>query len=100
MKPYRNAALLATAKGQPCMLQIPGVCNGDESTVVACHSNMQIHGKGMGKRADDLFVSFGCANCHYELDYGTKLSREEKELAFYRGMSRTQRYWLAEGIIG
>lgn len=99
MKPYRNAALLATAKGQPCMLQIPGVCNGDESTVVACHSNMSLHGKGVGLRSHDWAIAYGCANCHYEIDHGHKMSRAEREDAWFRGNARTLAYLFDEGIL-
>jgi hypothetical protein len=99
MRPYRNPALLATAKGQDCMLRIPDVCNGNPETVVACHSNLSLHGKGMGIKAHDFCIAYGCSECHYWLDFGNA-SREEKELAFYRGMSRTLEHLFNEGILG
>jgi hypothetical protein len=63
MTPIRRAA-----RGQECTLQILGVCNGDSSTVVLCHSNKLEHGKGMGLKAPDTAACFGCAACHDVLD--------------------------------
>lgn len=42
----RNPHLLKMAQGEPCLLRIPGVCNGDSDTTVAAHSNQSAHGKG------------------------------------------------------
>lgn len=63
MTPIRKAA-----QGQECMLQIPGVCNGDPATVVLCHSNQLSDGKGMGLKAPDTEACFGCSSCHDVLD--------------------------------
>lgn len=63
MTPIRKAA-----QGQECMLQIPGVCNGDPATVVLCHSNQLSDGKGMGLKAPDVEACFGCSSCHDVLD--------------------------------
>lgn len=63
MTPIRRAA-----RGQDCTLQILGVCSGDPSTVVLCHSNSLADGKGMGHKAPDTAACFGCAACHDVLD--------------------------------
>jgi hypothetical protein len=42
---HRHPHLLSMARGQSCLLLVPGICNGDRSTVVAAHSNLSIHGK-------------------------------------------------------
>lgn len=63
MTPIRRAA-----RGQDCMLQILGVCNGDPNTTVLCHSNQLSDGKGMGLKAPDTEACFGCSSCHDVLD--------------------------------
>lgn len=68
---HRNPALLAMARGKPCLLQVPGVCNGGCLTVVACHSNWAIHQKGGARKADDQFSVWGCSDCHRWLDQGS-----------------------------
>jgi len=63
MTPIRRAA-----RNQECQLQILGVCNGDPSTTVLCHSNQLAAGKGMGLKAPDTEACFGCSSCHDVLD--------------------------------
>jgi hypothetical protein len=63
MTPIRRAA-----RGQECTLQILGVCNGDSTTTVLCHSNRLADGKGMGLKAPDHAGCFGCSSCHDVLD--------------------------------
>ncbi|SDX13782.1 Protein of unknown function [Variovorax sp. YR634] len=67
---HRNAHLLSMARGQPCMLEVPGICNGDRTTVVAAHSNLSIHGKAGARKADDQYHVYACFACHQWLDQG------------------------------
>lgn len=68
--PHRNRHLLDMARGQRCLLRVPGVCNGDIRTTVACHSNLGVHGKAGARKADDEFTVHGCSACHHWLDRG------------------------------
>ena len=43
--------------------------------VEAAHRN---EGKGMGQKVDDCLSAALCHECHYEIDNGKNLSREEK----------------------
>jgi ribosomal protein S27AE len=70
---YENEPYLALAKGMPCV-----ACGADDGTIVAAHSNLQEHGRGSFRRADDYAVMWLCGRCHYDLDYGTTMNREEK----------------------
>ncbi len=94
MANYRNSHLLRMAQGKPCLLRIPGVCNGDWSTTVACHSNEQKHGKGRSIKAHDYWAVCGCSSCHHWLDQGPA-SRDEKRQAFEAAHSRQVQAWLA-----
>lgn len=76
-EPQRNAALLAMARGQRCLLQVPGVCRPDPATTVACHSNQSVHGKAGGRKADDQWHVHGCAPCHRWLDQGPASAAEK-----------------------
>jgi hypothetical protein len=53
----RNPRLRALAKGQQCLLLVPGICTNDTTTVVCCHSNLSIHGKGERRKADSTSSS-------------------------------------------
>lgn len=71
MSPRReNSALRDFARGQQCLLNVPGHCTGDKATTVGCHSNWAEHGKGKSRKADDHYMVWGCVGCHGWLDQG------------------------------
>lgn len=78
-EPQRNSALLAMARGQRCLLQVPGTCTGDPATTVACHSNQSVHGKAGTRKADDQWHVYGCNACHRWLDQGPAPAVEKVE---------------------
>lgn len=80
---HRNKHLRELARGMPCLLRVRGVCNGDWSTTVACHSNLNVHGKGGARKADDQYSVWGCCACHQWLDQG-KADGVLKETTFMR----------------
>lgn len=70
---YRNKKLLDLAKECPtCML-----C-GNFRPVVAAHSNQLCDGKGRGIKAHDFRIAYLCSECHYEIDQGKNLLKEER----------------------
>ncbi|MES2910601.1 MAG: nuclease domain-containing protein [Pseudomonadota bacterium] len=71
----RNPALLALAKGRPCMFRIPGICNHNPATCVACHEN---EGKGMAIKASDARSAVGCSACHEAYDRGPALRKVKR----------------------
>lgn len=89
---YRNSALLEMAKDRPCLLLVPAVCNHRVDTTVACHSNLSIHGKAGARKADDQYSVWGCAACHYWLDFG-KARAEQKAGAFMLGHANQVLAW-------
>ena len=54
-----------SAKGEDCTLRIPGVCNGNNETVVLCHAPYP--GRG-GMRNHDWWAVYGCSDCHDMVD--------------------------------
>ena len=46
--------------------------------VQAAHTNWG-GGKGRGIKADDSLVAALCLKCHYEIDQGKELSKEERQ---------------------
>lgn len=91
-EPRRNPHLLTLAKGQQCLLRIPGVCVGYSRTVVACHSNLSRHGKGGARKADDHYTVWGCMACHIWLDQGGACAAD-KEAAFERAHREQRLRW-------
>ena len=48
-----------------------------EGQTQAAHSNFAEHGKGRSIKASDEYVAALCQKCHYELDQGNKLNKEQ-----------------------
>lgn len=88
-----------TAKGQPCMIRIPGVCCFDKSTTVLCHTN----GAGVALKSDDMEAAFGCRDCHAAVDGKPTVAHgytdDEILLMFLVGCVRTRNYWRECGYL-
>ena len=99
--PYRNKKILAFARLNPCTINLPGVCNHDPETTVACHISSYELGHGKGVKADDCCIFYGCSSCHDVFDGRTKTEyhRSELKLMHYDGIKRTQDYWLSSGYV-
>ncbi len=88
------------AKGRDCLIRVPGYCCGDRETVVGCH--VRLPGiSGMGTKADDLFIAWGCHTCHAIVDgqQRSPFTAHERDLMLLEGMVRTQAVLLKEGAI-
>lgn len=96
---FRSKKLTDSARDQACDLRIPGVCNGRRDTVVACHSNWQSEGKGVGLKAHDWATVHGCSACHDALDREGVLTDEEKRGYFLEGFIRTMGVRFARGTV-
>ena len=68
----RSKKLLKLVAGLDC--QACGLGN----MVQAAHTNWG-GGKGRGVKADDNLVAALCLKCHYEVDQGKNLSKEERK---------------------
>jgi hypothetical protein len=91
----RNAA-----KGRPCMVRLPDICNHNPETTVLAHIRMAGL-SGMGIKADDLLGAWACSSCHDAIDRRshTDLDRDYVRLAHLEGMARTIAQLRKEGIV-
>jgi hypothetical protein len=82
-EPYRDPVLLEMARGRPCLLNDPVICDHSRQPedTVAAHSNLGIHGKAGARKADDCYSAWMCFCAHQWLDQG-KASAAEKERRF------------------
>lgn len=87
------------ARGQECMIRLPGVCNGNPETTVFAHLRMAGI-TGVGMKAPDLFGAFACGSCHDEVDRRTRaLPGPDAHNEFLEAIIRTQYYLLKKGLI-
>lgn len=91
--------LRKSARGEPCRVRLPGVCNGNPDTSVLAH--LRLAGiTGVGMKAPDLLAAIACSACHDEIDGRTRhLERDFVKLCFFEGMARTQDWWIGQGVV-
>ena len=90
-----------SAKGEDCTLRIPGVCNGNNETVVLCHcypSGGQGKDKSFDGIADDLNAAYGCHECHAYID---SMSKDDpwRWRWWLAGVIRTHRRLKEKGLL-
>lgn len=91
-----------SARGKECQVRIPGVCSGDDSTVVWAHAIGHASGKGIGMKSHDILGAYACQKCHDAYDrrikpYGV-LYFQVKE-CFYEGHLRSLQILIDEGLV-
>lgn len=95
-----------SARGEQCLVRIPGVCNRDPETVVFAHLN----GGGLAMKHPDTEGAYCCSACHDVLDgrvppvgYVGKTelqyTKEELTLWFHEGAVRTRRKLIDKELI-
>jgi hypothetical protein len=85
---YRNKKLLEIVRRCPC-----AGCGIEDGTVVAAHSNQLRDGKGRSIKAPDYRIAALCYNCHYAIDQGTRMTKQER-VDFWEDAHRKTIGWL------
>lgn len=93
---YRNKKILAAARNAPICFSCG---RSNDGTVVACHSNSQKDGKGMGIKASDQKVAYCCIECHNSIDGSMKLTRAEKREKWLDAHVATMAWLFESGIV-
>ena len=78
------------AKGKPCQMRVPTVCNGNPETTVLAH--VRIAGTGIGTKPPDICGIWCCSSCHDILDgriHLANLTRDEVRAMALDGLVRT-----------
>lgn len=88
------------ARGQHCLIRVPGICTHTPETVVLCHYRMSGI-SGMGMKSPDLFGAYGCYACHAVVDGHQRCSwsRQELLIMLAEGVFRTQLILLESGVL-
>ena len=99
-QPIRSQKLRRSAKGHPCTLRIPGICNGDADTSILAHP--PIANGGWSMKASDEAGAICCSACHDVIDGRAKvhdLKPHELYECWIRGHQETLTYWRQMGLI-
>lgn len=81
---YRNKRLLEIVRQLPCQ-----ICEIEDGTIVAAHSNQLRDGKGRGLKAHDYRIAALCYRCHMEIDQGKSLSKSARIEAWEEAHRKT-----------
>ena len=82
--------LRKAARGMPCQVRVPGICNGNPETTVLAHYRLNTGG---ALKPDDTQGAWACSACHDLVDgrTTTKLyTHDEIRLMHAEGVFRTQ----------
>lgn len=85
------------ARGRPCLIRT-SQCRDERDTTVGCH--IRFPGiTGVGLKAPDLFIAWGCHICHGICDgrIPSEYTAEERRVMLLDGMVRTQYQLIREG---
>lgn len=94
-----------SARGEDCLIRMPGICNFTRETVIWAHANGSAAGKGIGMKSHDLLGSYACSACHDAYDRRrfqharALFSREQVELMFWEGHARSLLRLIEKGIV-
>jgi hypothetical protein len=95
----RSRKILNHARGQPCLLALPG-CNCDPETTVFAHLNGGAYGKGMAQKASDIAGMFAGFECHSRYDLRqTGLTEAELNAALLKAVIATWEVLIRDGVI-
>lgn len=61
----------------------------NDGTIVAAHSNQLRDGKGKGIKAHDFRIAYLCYGCHYEIDQGSTLTKEQRQILWEEAHRKT-----------
>lgn len=87
------------AQGMECLVRMPGICSGDNQTVVLAHIRMAGI-TGAGQKAHDLLGAWCCQSCHDEIDRRTRITDADyAKLCHLEGVIRTQYRLLKDEVI-
>ena len=83
-KYFRSKKHLKLVASLPCQ-----VC-GTENQIQAAHSNWaELGGKAKSLKASDEYTAALCLACHYKIDQGKDLSRQERQEMWLKAHHRT-----------
>ena len=88
------------ARGQECMLGLPGICNHNPETTVLAHIRNQWYSRG--SKPPDICGVWACSSCHDVIDGRIKSHNfNQLELDGYKfdAICRQLHFYVKEGIL-
>ena len=95
----RQNELTKSARGEDCLVRMPGICNFNNETTVLAHLGGQFK---KGYKAMDIHGAYCCSSCHDVIDGRTNsrvYTANEIALMHLEGVIRTQLRMVDLGLI-
>ena len=95
------SAITEFARGKPCTIRLPQICNHNAETSVWHHINSVRWGAGRGHKAPDVCGAIGCSACGDVLDgrVKTTLERDFIKLCALEGHMESLALLVKAGIL-
>lgn len=89
-----------SARGEDCLVRIPGVCNRNPETTVLAHYRLAGY-CGTGIKPPDYMGAYACSACHDEIDERTNSGYTRGNLKQFHleGILRTQARLIEKGLM-
>nr|PZN74544.1 MAG: DUF1364 domain-containing protein [Pseudomonadota bacterium] len=86
------------ARGQPCQLRLPGICNHDNETTVLAHVKAGWCGSS---KPPDICGIWMCSNCHDVFDGRrySEYSRTELDAEALRALTQQLVWYVRHGVV-
>jgi len=91
-----------SARDEECQVRIPGICSGDNSTVVWAHAIGTASGKGIGMKSPDIMGAYACQKCHDAYDRRLRprdLNYARIKECFFDGHLRSLGILIEKGLV-
>lgn len=87
------SAIRKSAKGEDCLVRLPGVCTFNPETVIWSHYRGSAGGKGLSHKSDDLCGAYCCTACDAVYDGQRRrppgMTKAEVDIAWLQGHIRS-----------
>jgi hypothetical protein len=81
-----------SARGEECLVRIPGVCRGGTEHTIWSHAPLGAAGKGRGIKSIDVAGAYCCTACDAALDQAQRpagMTRDQVLLDWFKGHMRS-----------
>lgn len=90
---FRSNKLRQSARGQDCLVRLPGVCTFSPEKTIWSHYRGSAGGKGLSLKSNDLAGAYCCTDCDAIYDGQRKrpegMTKNDVDLAWLQGHIRS-----------
>ena len=95
------SAITKSAKGEECLVRLPGICTYDNEKTIWSHARWGAAGRGKSIKAPDIAGAYCCTSCDaaYDGQLKTYMTRQEIDADWCMGHFRSLVRLTEKGLI-